>query len=357
MTRCRDLKEQHCYVAQAAQPWGGSREGGRSGLSLNNRLALGNDSAIPTVSVDLPHVGMFELGRERVLVPEALFDAEIGSAPTLPQLIVRCAQDALAKNLCGPEAVRALLRNIVLVGGAADLPGIRPRTEFEVRELLRRGAASKELLEALESPDDVFVLNPPLGEGGPLTSPRFAPYIGGCVRGVSSGAFQGVAGRDPSAANGHFLGINQLQRMATTGSIVPGIALWVRQRLFDLNAPAVFRTGGGGGEDDLIGGPWDEYEEEVDDHEENEEEDEHEETEEEDDQMEASSQGHSRTSGPVQNPRVFNPLPRGGPPIRGTADAHARRQQFAASLRAQREQMEQSSRPQREQDEQDAPRE
>merc|ERR1712217_414590 len=76
-------------------------------------------------------------------------------------------------------------QNIVIVGGGAEFPGMRPRVEFEVRELLRekehQGASS-----FFKYPDEVYVLNPPTGKRGPLTTPRFIPLFGGCVRAASS---------------------------------------------------------------------------------------------------------------------------------------------------------------------------
>ena len=60
--------------------------------------------------------------------------------------------------------VQRLLQQVVLVGGAADLPGIRPRTEFEVRQILRTPVFDA-LRSTLSSPDDMYILNPPMGLG------------------------------------------------------------------------------------------------------------------------------------------------------------------------------------------------
>lgn len=171
----------------------------------------------------------------------------------MPGLIVHCAEQVLASGACDEEALRALLRNIVLVGGAADIPGMRPRTEYEVRRLLAN-SAGQALRSALASPNDAFVLNPPLSDQSrePLTSPRFAPFFGGCVRAVAScpvagGVAQGSLPSSAARGSPHSLG-----RAAGTLGAVPGIAAWVQRQLFSLNAPAIFRAGGGGGEEDDV---------------------------------------------------------------------------------------------------------
>eukprot|EP00929_Paragymnodinium_shiwhaense_P083006 TRINITY_DN4404_c0_g1_i2.p1 TRINITY_DN4404_c0_g1~~TRINITY_DN4404_c0_g1_i2.p1 ORF type:complete len:1000 (+),score=264.78 TRINITY_DN4404_c0_g1_i2:70-3069(+) len=270
MTWCRDLKEEHCYVAPPAT---------RSNQSLLQRLSAGDDRcALAPVQVEVPFIGQtqyLELSTERMLVPEAFFDASILQGPTLPQLIVRCVEKVLQKEACrSAESLQALLRNIVLVGGAADIPGMRPRTEFEVRRLLAT-SASAELREQLVSPDDAYVLNPPLAcrgarGGAPLTSPRFVPFFGGCVRATSSRSV--VSAKTPlaHAPGGHRQSVDAA-KISHSLAALPGVGAWIRRALFGLNAPAIFRAGGGGGEEDHV---WDgihqdyeDAEEDYDDHE------------------------------------------------------------------------------------------
>ncbi|CAE8681524.1 unnamed protein product [Polarella glacialis] len=188
MTWCRDLKEAYCYVSPPPPAGVGSllerfNALQRAGGDVNNTLG------VQSVSVDAPFAapGSVQLDIERVVVPEALFDASLIGGPTVQGLVLSCIEKVLAREVCDGEALRALLRNVVLVGGAADIPGVRPRTEFEIRKLLaERGSSS--LKSALASTDDCFVLNPPLADqhdqsrsSGSLTSPRFAPFFGGVV--------------------------------------------------------------------------------------------------------------------------------------------------------------------------------
>ncbi|CAE8599629.1 unnamed protein product [Polarella glacialis] len=252
MTWCRDLKEAYCYVSPPPPAGVGSllerfNALQRAGGDVNNTLGM------QSVSVDAPFAapGSVQLDIERVVVPEALFDASLIGGPTVQGLVLSCIEKVLAREVCDGEALRALLRNVVLVGGAADIPGMRPRTEFEIRKLLaERGSSS--LKSALASTDDCFVLNPPLADqhdqsrsSGSLTSPRFAPFFGGCVRAASSSSVASAAFGKPSSDTSAACG-----RAASTLAAVPGIAAWVRRQLFSLNAPAIFRAGGGGGEED-----------------------------------------------------------------------------------------------------------
>mmetsp|Transcript_37525 Transcript_37525/g.74485 ORF Transcript_37525/g.74485 Transcript_37525/m.74485 type:complete len:977 (-) Transcript_37525:101-3031(-) len=246
MTWCRDIKEAFCYVAPPASCL-------RHGQSkrLQSRLDAGDDFRVQSVTVDpgLPGMEPFELAEERVLVPEALFDSSMMGGPSLPELILRCAEQTMCRTLgedqeADQEALQALLRNIVLVGGAADMPGLRPRTECEVRALLASSRAFSELRSALAFPEDAFVLQPPLGSLGPLTTPRFVPFVGGCVRAAGSNALRG-AGLMERGPHGF---TNQ-----ATGATHRGL---MHRGLLHLNAPAVFRTGGGGGADDDGGDLW-----------------------------------------------------------------------------------------------------
>jgi len=182
----------------------------------------------------------FELQNERVLVPELLFDHEASDDnPTLPELVVNCGAAALAGGHCDAEGARRLFRQIVLVGGAADIPGIRPRTEHEVRALIRNGRAPQQLLEAVTDPNDIFVLNPPRTADGPLTSPRFVPFVGGCVRAVSS---ERLLPLTPSA----------LAERQVVAPQLSGFREWLTREVMNLDGPALFRTGGGGGADDGV---------------------------------------------------------------------------------------------------------
>lgn len=241
MTWCRDVKEQYCYVAPPA-PFA------KGGRDLRTRLAAGDDFGIQRIEVEVPGhgEGTVQLAEERVLVPELLFEDAHGR-PTLPQLVAGCAEQVLIRGICDERGVQQLLQQIVLVGGAADFPAIRPRVEFEVRSLLHQGAFPR-LRAALSSAEDVFVLNPPLGEAGPLTSPRFVPLIGGCVRAAGALRFDEWSIGDgatlvPAAGRALF---NPALRE------VPGVAAWMRRRLLNFEGVSVFRTGGGGGEDDNI---------------------------------------------------------------------------------------------------------
>ncbi|CAE7031693.1 unnamed protein product [Symbiodinium sp. KB8] len=240
MTWCRDLKENYCYVSPP----------GRG--CMRSRLAAGDDYGIRPVEVELPEYASarteentLELAEERVLVPEVLFESNRGLG--LPGLIVRCADAVLASGKSSEEGVRELLRQVVLVGGAADFPGIRPRVEYEMRSLLQSSQFER-LLACLSSAEDVFVLNPPLGETGPLVTPRFVPLFGGCVRAASSKGY-GAWERDSNV--GALRSLPLLAEMPE-GSSNSRQVFWQQRmrRMLALQLPDIFRTGGGGGEDD-----------------------------------------------------------------------------------------------------------
>jgi len=235
MTWCRDMKELHCYVAPPA-PFS------RGGQDLQARLGDGDDFGIMPVEVQTPEGRTLQMAEERVLVPELFFDQRRPGA-TLPQLILHCAEATLSRGLCSEEGARTLLQQIVLVGGAADFPGMRPRVEFEVRELLRhRGTPA--LRAAVASTDDVYVLNPPVGHNGPLITPRFVPLFGGCVRAASSLNLD-----EPLQAL--VPGEGEEALTPRTSHVASTAALLRSQLLRRVRAgAAVFRTGGGGGEDD-----------------------------------------------------------------------------------------------------------
>lgn len=237
MTWCRDLKENYCYAAPPTDKHGVRK-------SLRERLAAGDDFGVQRIQIPSP-VGygrgmgdMIELAEERVLVPEMFFERSMGGGPTLPQLVLACAYRVQQSGRFGNEDVQRLLQQVVLVGGGADIPGLRPRTEYEMRILLREGIYPQ-LCETV-SPEQVFVLNPPLGYSEPLTSPRFVPVVGGCVRAASALHF------DKGEAQRHSIQVAIPEERQFNGRL-PG---WLDRRRFILAGSTVFRTGGGGGEDD-----------------------------------------------------------------------------------------------------------
>jgi len=253
MTWCRDMKELHCYVAPPA-PFT------KAGSTLQQRLEAGNDFGIQRIEVQTPHGQRIEMAEERVLVPELFFEQRHGWT-TLPKLIVDCAEGCFHANSCknrsfqSKETVQTLLQHIVLVGGAADFPGMRPRVEYEVRELLReKQDAGRAFFTSCE---DVYVLNPPVGKNGPLTTPRFLPLFGGCVRASSSLNLDEPlppmdVDEDESVLVGH-PGMNPLLRFNIMRSIRAGAT--------------AFRTGGGGGYDDNLWDVFDFFEDEDEDEE------------------------------------------------------------------------------------------
>jgi len=240
MTWCRDLKENYCYVSPPGKG------------CLRSRLAAGDDFGIRPTQVELPaHAAprtdqMLELAEERVLVPEVLFESRHGTS--LPGIIVRCAECVRVSEQTDEEGVKNLLRQVVLVGGAADFPGIRPRVEYEMRHLLQTSQFER-LRNCLDSAEDVFVLNPPLGNSGPLVTPRFVPLFGGCVRAASSAGY-GALERDSNVGALRSL---PLLTDAEAGSTTRQM-FWQQRmrRMLALQLPDIFRTGGGGGEDDQV---------------------------------------------------------------------------------------------------------
>lgn len=235
MTWSRDLKEAHCYVAPPRP----------SGENIRSWLVNGGSTALRRVTVTPPVRGgePVELAEELVLVPEAIFDASMGASSTLQELVLACAEQVLSSGPRSQDDMQDLLRNIVLVGGAADLPGIRTRAEFEVRAILK-SRASQELRNSLMSLSEVFVLNPPLGHDAPITSPRFVPFVGGCVKAASSSFF---CERDRNSSDN----TEDATRLRNRAPRLSFHDFWLRARLTHLN-PRIFRTGGGGGEDDLL---------------------------------------------------------------------------------------------------------
>lgn len=155
------------------------------------------------------------------------------------------------------EDVRDLLRQVVLVGGAADFPGIRPRVEYEMRCLLQR-AENQQLSSCCESTDDVYVLNPPLDRSSnPLVSPRFVPLFGGCVRAASSAGY-GELQRDKNTGALRSLPLQAEDLEPDEDGGLRRRLMWQRRisGMLALQLPNIFRTGGGGGEDDQV---WQEF--------------------------------------------------------------------------------------------------
>eukprot|EP00438_Fugacium_kawagutii_P001210 Skav223406 [mRNA] locus=scaffold350:5013:19473:- [translate_table: standard] len=196
------------------------------------RLAAGDDFGIRPVPVELPSYAR-------------------GEASTL-----ELAEDWLPPEYQGTytqEDIRDLLRNVVLVGGAADFPGIRPRVEYEMRNLLQK-PENQHLSSCCESTDDVYVLNPPLDRSSnPLVSPRFVPLFGGCVRAASSAGY-GALERDKNtgALRSLPLQAEDLEQAEEGGA--RRALMWQRRisGMLALQLPNIFRTGGGGGEDDQV---------------------------------------------------------------------------------------------------------
>ena len=106
------------------------------------------------------------------------------------------------------------------------------------------------LCGCLSSSEDVFVLNPPLGESGPLVTPRFVPLFGGCVRAASSKGY-GAWERDSNVG-----ALRSLPLLAEVpeGQMNSRQVFWQQRmrRMLALQLPDIFRTGGGGGEDDQV---------------------------------------------------------------------------------------------------------
>jgi len=122
LTWCRDLKERHCMVSPV--PLRGSPR------DVVNQLCL----LAPPVEVQNGDVRLL-LGPERFLVPEVLFSERCN----LPSLIVEAASKAIRTMALEDRATvcSELLSSVVLVGGTAELPGLRDRVALEVEELVR----------------------------------------------------------------------------------------------------------------------------------------------------------------------------------------------------------------------------
>ncbi|KAJ2156892.1 Actin- protein 6 [Coemansia sp. RSA 552] len=134
------VKEQCCFVSS---DFGRDLEATRAGRSLGLEYVLPDFSVSrkgfirgqggqAELAMDKGTQQVLPLGNERFAVPEALFHPpDVGLAGqggihhAVSQAVLAC-----------PEDLRApLLANIVLVGGSANLPGLRQRLEAEVQAL------------------------------------------------------------------------------------------------------------------------------------------------------------------------------------------------------------------------------
>mmetsp|Transcript_52780 Transcript_52780/g.171727 ORF Transcript_52780/g.171727 Transcript_52780/m.171727 type:complete len:530 (-) Transcript_52780:130-1719(-) len=147
LTWCRDLKEAHCAVApervdaEAASGFAPAVE-----VRRNGRLS-------------------FQLGLERFLVPEVFFRP--GPA-CLPRLVLQAVGTAVSTCPAErrPEVAARLLSAVAVVGGTAEMPGLRQRLQNELQGLLRTEAKSSGL-GFCKTPPEVKVLAPLSGMGGP----------------------------------------------------------------------------------------------------------------------------------------------------------------------------------------------
>ncbi|CAK0821687.1 unnamed protein product [Prorocentrum cordatum] len=185
LMECRELKERHCCVALEAPLRGRP-------LSPDAVEDVGPQDQAP---VEVPFAGATALlGSERYLVPEALFWPLSGS---LPQLVLEAAARAAAA--AGPcedrDAVWSrLLGSVVVVGGAAELPGLRARLAKELRErVAQRGfQESRQLSRA-----PCVEVRVPLEELA--CSPKSAVLRGGQLAAVAAMAAGDPAGMLPLA--------------------------------------------------------------------------------------------------------------------------------------------------------------
>lgn len=154
LTWCRDIKEKHCAV------W-------------PSRLAAEASIGEVIEGVEVTCEGrQIQLGRERYLVPEILFREGGQGLPGMILKAVECAVSTYPKEL-RPSLWGRLLSSVVVVGGSADFPGLRPRLEHELTALL----SNPDFItpRGLPRPVGVKVLSPLSGvDGG-----RFAVLRGG----------------------------------------------------------------------------------------------------------------------------------------------------------------------------------
>jgi actin-related protein len=153
LVECRDLKEKHCFVLPEALE------------SLNATAGL------PDVEVDFGGSNIV-LGRERYLVPEVIFSPWRGS---LTQLVLQAAASAVDAAGAGRDDIWSrLLGSVVVVGGAAELPGLRAR----LAEELSKHVAKPSFVEGHGlSQSPVVQVCAPLDELG--CSPKSAVLRGG----------------------------------------------------------------------------------------------------------------------------------------------------------------------------------
>ncbi|QDS75318.1 hypothetical protein FKW77_001689 [Venturia effusa] len=148
-----ELKENACFVSQQFSrdldaSWKGPKRDRRTvdtGIvvdyvlpdyeTIHHGLVRPHDSSATTRGTDLLGQASREkvvtLGNERFAVPELLFNpGDVGMKETgLPAMVMESVE-AL------PEGLRpAMLANMVLVGGNANIPGLQGRLETEIRQL------------------------------------------------------------------------------------------------------------------------------------------------------------------------------------------------------------------------------
>jgi ribosomal protein S18 acetylase RimI-like enzyme len=154
MTWCRDQKERHCFVRLP-----GEEEPAPIEISRPRPEALAHRSCT--------------LGRERWLVPEALFEPQQYGADgrSITAILLAAAVAAATVDIpseeagaaAGPSSSRSssstaeqqlgvferLLRSIIVVGGASALPNLRRRIEIEVVAAAQTAPGTRVLLETL----------------------------------------------------------------------------------------------------------------------------------------------------------------------------------------------------------------
>lgn len=150
MAWCQDLKEMFCGVAPAP-------------IRYDNEAI--NHLARPVDVWRGSH--HLELGAERFLVPEMLFCCDHAG---LPCLVLEAVCRAAKAHSGGDRTAvwRRLLGAVVVVGGTAELQGLRARLASELVE--RVSSASFIEATGLHQPPKVAVLEPTLGLGSPSTA-------------------------------------------------------------------------------------------------------------------------------------------------------------------------------------------
>ncbi|XP_063832248.1 actin-related protein 10 [Ostrinia nubilalis] len=120
-----DIKVKTCFVGsrERAQQW------------------ADGPTPVPAKSVQYPLAGRPALavsGRARELAAEPLF-ARDNERASLPDIVLQCIMQ------CPIDARRALAENILVTGGTATLPGLKPRLAHELRYLVTQPPYSERL--------------------------------------------------------------------------------------------------------------------------------------------------------------------------------------------------------------------